>query len=759
MPSLHAVDTAPTPPIWPPIAAIVALLCSLGLVFYTTAEAREERRAALAAVELRMDALIVHTADSVYQQTGEVHDDQLTQATARLAEVYEQLVSGDATALHALNRAERLEIRDKLSELIDCGLMLAEEDGAFHPPAHNHDRVDELLEQAVLRARQGARSAEAIARWSLFSGSMIALVGGALLVRYLNRHAALRSRTQAELDAARRIEGLLNDSTDVILVFDADGQLAYASGSARQHFRADEVSNMMHLCDLAEGASDEVRQQLDVSGSSGMYRLRRHDGSHRWFDLRVTDLSSVPEVQGRLVTIRDTHREVELRNELESQAMLDQLTGLPNRRVLDPTLNIARSSVGHGSSFGLLMLDLDGFKEVNDSLGHGCGDELLRQLASRLRRVVRSEETLVRLGGDEFAVVLPGVGTQDGAMKVGERIHGALRKPFEIGGQQVRTKASLGVVLSDGDVDGTELLRMADIALYESKRLGGGRTVLFHPGLEAEVAAKASINRALSEADFDVEFELYFQPVIDIESGRAVAAEALLRWTSPTLGPVAPSIFIPLCERSGQINAVGDWVAEQVCRQLASWTEGPCAALSLSVNVSARQITNSFVDRLLAWVDTLDVDPRRLIVEVTESVMVDDRGDATELLQRMRRAGIRIAVDDFGSGYSNLGQLAGLPLDLIKVDRSLLLTLVDHSSGADAGRIRAAGDPFAILEAIVALASALDVPLVAEGVETEEQLDSLTASGVRLIQGYLLARPTSADSFVAWVEGGVSLGA
>lgn len=200
-------------------------------------------------------------------------------------------------------------------------------------------------------------------------------------------------------------------------------------------------------------------------------------------------------------------------------------------------------------------------------------------------------------------------------------------------------------------------------------------------------------------------------------------------------------------------------MAEQVCRQLASWTEGPCAALSLSVNVSARQITNSFVDRLLTWVDTLLVDPRRLIVEVTESVMVDDRGDATELLQRMRRAGIRIAVDDFGSGYSNLGQLAGLPLDLIKVDRSLLLTLVDHSSGADAGRIRAAGDPFAILEAIVALASALDVPLVAEGVETEEQLGSLTASGVRLIQGYLLARPTSADSFVAWVEGGVSLGA
>ncbi len=162
------------------------------------------------------------------------------------------------------------------------------------------------------------------------------------------------------------------------------------------------------------------------------------------------------------------------------------------------------------------MLDLDGFKEVNDSLGHGCGDEPLRQLAARLRRVVRSEETLVRLGGDEFAVVLPGIGTEGAAMKVGERIHGALRRPFEIGGQQVRAKASVGVVLSDGDLDGSELLRMADIALYESKRLGGARTVIFHAGLEAEVAAKASISRALSEADFDTEFELYFQPVIDV---------------------------------------------------------------------------------------------------------------------------------------------------------------------------------------------------------------------------------------------------
>ncbi len=757
MPFSHDEEPVTAPPIWPPIAAIVALLCSLGLVWFTTAEAREERRSALAAVELRMDALIVHTADAVYQQTGEVHDDQLAQATDRLVDVNAQLARNDSMALHGLSRAEQREIHALLGALIDCGVMLTGDGEGMHTPAHDHERVDELLAQAVLRARQGARSAEAMARWSLLSGLLIALIGGALLVRSLNRHAVARSSTQAKLDAARRIEGLLNDSTDVILVFDAQGRLVYQSGSARQHFAAVDLTSTLDLCDLAESGSSDLRQQLEISGSTGMYRLRREDGSHRWFDVRVTDLSTVPEVRGRLVTIRDAHREVELRNELESQAMLDQLTGLPNRRVLDPTLNTARSGAGNGSSFALLLLDLDGFKEVNDTLGHGCGDELLRQMATRLRRVVRGDETLVRLGGDEFAVVLPGVGTEDAAMQVGERMHGALAKPFEIAGHQVAVKASIGVVSSDGRVDGAELLRLADIALYESKRLGGGRTILFHPGLEADVAAKASINRALIEADFDAEFELHFQPVVEAGSGRVVAAEALLRWTSPVLGPISPVTFIPLCERNGQIGAVGDWVAEQVCRQLAAWTVGPCADLSLSMNVSVRQLSRPFVDRLLALIDEFAVDPRRLVVEVTESVMVDDQGEAAGLLQCMRRAGLRIAVDDFGSGYSNLGQLAGLPLDIIKVDRSLLLTLVDHSAGIEPVAVRTTGDPFAILEAIVALARALDVPLVAEGVETKEQLEALTASGVRLMQGYLLARPAPADAFVAWVEGGVSL--
>ena len=215
-------------------------------------------------------------------------------------------------------------------------------------------------------------------------------------------------------------------------------------------------------------------------------------------------------------------------------------------------------------------------------------------------------------------------------------MHGALAKPFEIAGHQVAARASIGIVRSDGLIDGAELLRMADIALYESKRLGGGRTILFHPDLEAEVAVKASIKRALLEADFDAEFELYFQPVVETESGRVVAAEALLRWTNPVLGSISPATFIPLCEQNGQIGAVGDWVAERVCRQLAAWTVGPCSRLFLSMNVSVRQLNGPFVDRLLQLIEQLEVDPRRLVVEVTESVMVDDHGVAAGLLQRMR---------------------------------------------------------------------------------------------------------------------------
>lgn len=438
--------------------------------------------------------------------------------------------------------------------------------------------------------------------------------------------------------------------------------------------------------------------------------------------------------------VRSRTSETRLRRELLRQANTDLLTGLPNRRVLGPALEAAKSQMASGEgAAALIFLDLDGFKDINDTLGHHEGDALLVQVAARLRGARRSGDLLLRLGGDEFAVVLSGLADPAGAEVAADRYLQVLNDPFDVGSRPEVLRTSIGVTTTTDPASVAGLTAEADLAMYQAKRSGGNAVAVFDRSMEVLSDATSRITRALRSADYDQELRVVYQPIVAAADGEPMGFEALLRWTSPVLGDVGPNEFIPVAERCGEICGIGQWVLETVCRQLHAWEqEGLHGDLSVSCNVSPHQLDqDDFVDAVLDTLQSWDIDPHRLVIEVTESAVFDHRDSAVRRLAELRHAGLRISIDDFGSGYSNLGQLLQVPFDIIKIDRSLLLTLSDmrEAAGGDPS------DPCAIMEAIVSIASIFNAPVVCEGVETEQQRASLVASGITHIQGYLTGRP------------------
>ncbi|MDH4280732.1 MAG: bifunctional diguanylate cyclase/phosphodiesterase, partial [Acidimicrobiia bacterium] len=394
---------------------------------------------------------------------------------------------------------------------------------------------------------------------------------------------------------------------------------------------------------------------------------------------------------------------------------------------------------------------IDGFKEINDTLGHPTGDRLLVSFASRLSNVVRGDATLLRMGGDEFAVVLPTVTGPVEAEEIARRLLDVLDEPFKLGDRLESVHTSGGLALAETAQDADDLVIRADIALYEAKRQSGTSVAVYDVALESTITRANQLARSLRDAVYDEEFSLVYQPIVTVGTEQVVALEALLRWTSPNLGPVGPDEFIPIAEATGEICAIGRWVLDNACRQLAGWMEaGMADDVTVSINVSAKQLAEpAFVNMVLRAAARWKVPTGRLVIEVTETAALDQTGLARQRLQELKDAGLKISIDDFGSGYSNLGQLISVPFDIIKIDRSLLNTL-------SAMREQAGGNPSgpcAIMQAIVSIASILDAPVICEGVETEQQRASLQASGITHLQGYLTGRPSPPDVITETVIG------
>ena len=569
-----------------------------------------------------------------------------------------------------------------------------------------------------------------------------------------NRNRRLTS--EAETTANARFQAIIEEAQDFFFVIAENGEITYRSPSVVLAGGERPPEHLDDLLDLLGGTDREIARTVfyDTSKANGTLKvpLETALGSH-WIELHLNDQRDNPAVRGIIITGRDVTEAENLSRQLREQAELDELTRLPNRWALAKATNeaIARSTRS-GTSAALLVIDLDGFKGVNDTLGHPTGDRLLRAVAQRLEDETRRTETLARLGGDEFAIVVSNVVSPDDIGALARRLLDTMIHPFEIDGQQLMIGASIGYVVTEpltesatedpgAGTSSDELLQHADIALYEAKRQRG-RSVRFTPDMRDLAEMESRLIQELELGFERGEFFLEYQPVVSTNNVSTVAFEALMRWHSPALGSVPPTTFIPIAERTGAIGRMGRWALQEACERLAAWIHRyPTRNLSMSVNVSLLQLVDQDFPNIVADVlASTGVEPDRLQLEITESVLAHDPDRIVAALQEIRRTGVRVALDDFGTGYSSMAQPQTLPVDCVKIDKAFIDRIESSARGASAVR------------AIVDLARALDVSVVAEGVEDEGQLLALLDQQVELAQGYLFAQPLGSARVEAFLD-------
>lgn len=440
----------------------------------------------------------------------------------------------------------------------------------------------------------------------------------------------------------------------------------------------------------------------------------------------------------------------QLQQRLVHEATHDALTGLANRAELVSTLaevhRHRRRADDATSRCAVVFIDLDGFKRANDRYGHAVGDELLKVVARRMESVVRRDVLVARLGGDEFVVVMPAVADWHEPVALARRLVRAVAEPVEVEGHWIRVGASAGVALSGtsraNDRDGLDLLRCADLAVYTAKQRSGDPVAVYDDEMDQMVVDQADIEEGLSQAlEGGDQLRLVYQPVLDALTGDPVGVEALVRWDRPDRGPVSPAEFVPVAERSGLVVDLDLWVLESGLAELARWASQPALdRLGLSVNVSGRSLLEpGFVEQVAATLSEAEVDPQKVTVEVTETALVTDLELAASQLEALRSLGVRVAIDDFGTGYTSVAHLRALPVDLIKIDSSFVQGLPDR-------------EHYILVQMINELAHRLDVPTVAEGVETADQVDSLRELGCDHLQGFLFARPMPPGDLASWVQ-------
>jgi diguanylate cyclase (GGDEF)-like protein/PAS domain S-box-containing protein len=466
------------------------------------------------------------------------------------------------------------------------------------------------------------------------------------------------------------------------------------------------------------------------------YRISRADGRVVWIRDEMTvvrghDGQSDPLFFGVFLDVTDRKR---MEAELERLALYDSLTGLPNRALFNDRLNQAVERRGAAQATAVYFLDVDRFKRINDSLGHAAGDEVLREVAARVQRMLRPEDTVARFGGDEFTVLCESVGGVLEAVGVADRLQREIAQPLRAGGAELRLSASIGIALAEpGEhVECSRLVEDADAAMYRAKERGGARTELFDVAMRERAVTALSIEQELQHGLERGELRLFYQPLVSLTSGEIVGAEALIRWQHPERGLLAPDSFLPVAEESGLIVEVGAWAVGEACRRLRDWDRrnGGPSPFGLAVNLSARELTHpDVVSTVLNAVRRSALEPGRLTIEVTESTAMADRDSGFRALRELSTAGVRIAIDDFGTGYSSLDHLREMPADILKIDRSFVAGMTANSPDS------------ALVAAAIAMGRALEMEVVAEGIETSEQVADLRELGCPLGQGYLFARP------------------
>jgi diguanylate cyclase (GGDEF)-like protein len=429
--------------------------------------------------------------------------------------------------------------------------------------------------------------------------------------------------------------------------------------------------------------------------------------------------------------------------ELVRLAHFDQLTSLPNRTLLRERVEHALArAMRAGSGVATLILDMDRFKEINDMLGHEIGDKLLVETARRIRACVRDQDTVARLGGDEFAVILEGVSEAKEVLPVIERIIESLREVTTVEGHEVNSSTSVGIAMyPENGNDLSELLRAADLAMYQAKSSGRGRYQFFADAMQEEAQSRHALEWALRRAVERSEFELVYQPQLCLRTGTVIGVEALLRWMNPTRGLLTPYCFIAGLEEFGLINEVGEWVLQTACEQISRWQAMHFAPMRIAVNVSAQQFEDPMLlDKIGSALKETKLPPELLELELTESCLMTDPAQASALLREIRDVGVRIAIDDFGTGYSSLTYLHEFPLNALKIDKNFVQSVGSNDRGGPISKM------------IIGLGQNLGLEVIAEGVETEAQLEYMRDHGCDVAQGYLYARPESPEDLTPWLQ-------
>ncbi len=548
---------------------------------------------------------------------------------------------------------------------------------------------------------------------------------------------------------------IFENSGEGILVMDAEERVIAVNHAfvGITGYSADEVIGnkpRLHYSEQQDEAFfTEMRHILDENGQwQGELWDRHKNGAifPKW-----ANISTVRNDRGELThyfsTFSDISERVAAEERIRQLAFYDTLTGLPNRSTLHELLEQALAVASRNLNSGaVLFIDLDRFKNVNDTLGHGAGDELIRSVALRLKACLRPSDVIARLGGDEFVVALTNIARPDDAALVANKILGAFSAPFFINGHELAVSASMGISVYPADGKTVEdLIKNADVAMFRAKDRGDGSFLFYASEMNARSLERLKMESDLRRALDRNEFLLHFQPQADIRSGNIVGAEVLLRWKHPELGMVSPAQFIPMAEETGLIVPIGQWVMEQAVIQNKSWLQAGVSVVKLAVNLSAKQFRNSLVQEVSSLLQRQQLPHALLELEITESMVMRDADGVIEMLRAIDKLGVPMSLDDFGTGYSSLSYLKRFPIKKLKIDQSFVRNIPQDAND------------IAITCAIIALGKSLGLKVIAEGVETPEQLDFLRQQGCDEIQGYLFSRPVPADQFVEMLKTGKRL--
>jgi diguanylate cyclase (GGDEF)-like protein/PAS domain S-box-containing protein len=612
--------------------------------------------------------------------------------------------------------------------------------------------LDAAFEDAIAAYGQGAVRANALAD----DGTLLIVVAAGGVVVFLMRRSSRAMQASARIKGEQaalsrseaRFRALVQNGAELVAILRPDGTLRYCSSSAEMllGIPSDSLVDTPLQQRVHPADHDAVQALLDSAAADASishraeFRVLRGDGSWLHLEGICRDMCSEPDIAGLVLNARDVTERKRLESELAHRAFYDALTELPNRALLVDRLGQALANAARsGRHLAVLFIDLDGFKLVNDGLGHQLGDRLLTVVGQRLRAGLRGGDTAARLGGDEFVILLENLASPETATSVAQRTLNALSRPIVLNGHEVVVNASVGLALTTGadGIQPDELLRRADLAMYAAKKQGAGRIAQFDLEMASRSLERLELDADLRRALERDEFCLYYQPIVELPSGRITGVEALLRWCHPRRGLLPPMEFIPVAEQSGLIVTICRWVLNEACRQARSWTRHlPYGTpFVMSVNLSGRQFQDPhLVEDVAAALRDSQLPPERLKLEVTESTAIETGIAAIQTLQALKGLGVQLAIDDFGTGYSSLSYLKHFRVDTLKVDRSFIEGVENDPQDA------------AIVESVVALARSLGLSVTAEGVETAEQLDLLNAIACDEAQGYLFARPQPAES-------------